>query len=415
MKLIFTWFGLSFLLLISACGSEDSQSESGQLDSLTGLDTSKALISEEDLNARMGMDLVPFLDGSAMGFADSAGNIVIAAQYEDVSTFRNGLATVRLNGKYGLINKAGKEILPPEYTSISDYACGVMWLGTEEGYFLINSEGKRVLPDTYENAFAFTASQDRIPIEKDGKIAFFDTDGNQITDHSYDRVGRYFEGVAPVLSLGGDDEGWGILDINGELIVPHIYRKLFPFKHGLGVASLVDANMHERYGVIDPNGEVVIPFVYGLISGTGSEGYFVARKYGEREAKTEMLTNKSLIIGHDGKVRAELDVRLWDEFSEGLVVAESKGKFGYVDTTGAVVIPFNFEWACPFQEGLAWAKGGEYYGFIDHSGQFVIPPKYVSNSEYVLMSKEGVLVSDPITKETFYLDPDGREYRNQNE
>lgn len=415
MKSFFPTYVVAFLFVISACNSEEGQHVAASLDSLTGLDTNHRLISDEDLNARTGMALVPFLDGSAMGFADSTGKVIIPAQYEDVSTFRNGLATVRLNGKYGLINKAGKEILAPEYNSISDYACGVMWLGTDEGYYLINQDGKRVLPDTYEKAFAFTASQDRLPIEKDGKIAFFDPQGNQVTDFDYDRVGRFFEGVAPVLSLGGDDEGWGIIDMKGELIVPHIYRKLFPFKHGLGVASLVDANMHERYGVINPAGEVVIPFIYGLISGTGSEGYFVARKYGEIEVKQERLTNKSLIVGHDGQVRATLDYRLWDEFSEGLVVAEKDEKFGFVDTTGQLVIPFDFDWVCPFREGLAWAKGDKHYGFIDHTGTFVIPPKYVSNSEYVLMSKEGVLVSDPITKETFYLDPAGREYRNTHE
>ncbi len=403
------------LLLFSACGSEDGDATNDQQEPLTGLDTTQPLISEADLNARAGMNLIPFLDGAAMGFADSAGNVVIPAQYEDVTTFRNGLAQVRLNGKLGLINKAGKEILPPEYNSISEYSCGVMWLGTDEGYVLMNGDGKQVLPDTYERAFAFTGSENRIPVEKDGKIGFFDPQGNQVTDFNYDRVGRFFDGIAPVLSLGGDDEGWGIINYDGELIVPHIYRKLYPFKYGLGVASLIDANQHERYGVINPNGEVVVPFIYGLISGTGAEGYFVARKYGEMEAKKEMLTNQSMILGRNGEVKATFDFRLWDEFSEGLIVAEKDGKFGYVDTTGKVVIPFQFEWACPFSEGVAWAKGDPHYGFIDRTGKFAIPPRYVSNSEYVVMSKEGVLVSDPVSKETFYLDPQGREYRKQNE
>ncbi len=415
MKSLFPACLIAFLLGISACSSEEANHAEPALDSLTGLDTTQVLISDADLNARAGMALVPFLDGAAMGFADSTGKVVIPAQYEDVSTFRNGLATVRLKGKYGLINKEGKEILAPQYNSISDYANGVMWLGTDEGYVLINQEGKRVLPDTYENAFAFTASQNRIPAEKDGKIAFFDPRGNFITDFEYDRVGRFFEGVAPVLKLNAEEEGWGLIDTSGQLIVPHLYRKLFPFQHGLGVASLVDANLHERYGVINTEGEVVVPFIYGLISGTGAEGYFVARKYGELEAKQELLTNSSIIIGHDGKVRATVDYHLWDEFSEGLVVAEQDGKFGFVNTSGELVIPCKFDWVCPFKEGLAWAKGDEYYGFIDRTGEFAIPPQYISNHEYVLMSKEGVMVSDPVTKETFYLDPKGREYRKNNE
>lgn len=40
-----------------------------------------------------------------------AGNIVI----EDATTFSEGLAAVKVNGKYGIIDKNGKEILPPIY------------------------------------------------------------------------------------------------------------------------------------------------------------------------------------------------------------------------------------------------------------------------------------------------------------
>jgi|GEM_PF-1761635 len=397
-------------LLFPACAGEETvENQEPAIDAVTGLDTNRVLISSEALEAQSKLGLIPFLEGAAMGFADSSGKVVIPAQYEEVSPFRNNLATVKVGGKYGLIDKLGNEILPPQYNSISAFASGVMWLGTEEGYYLINGEGKRVLPDAFDKAFAYSASEGRVPVEKEGKIAYFDTAGTQLTEFTFDRVGRFYQGVAPVLNIA--ENGWGILNKAGEMVVPPLYRKLFPFKNGLGVASLIDINQHERFGVINTQGEEVIPFVYGNISGTGAGGYFVARKYGELEAEQEMLTNKSIILDRTGKVVAELDMMLWDEFSEGLVVAEQDGKFGFVGTDGEVKIPFQFDWVCPFSEGLAWAKGDEYYGFIDHEGNFAIPPQYVSNQEYILMKKEGVLVADPETKEMFYLDPSGREYR----
>lgn len=396
-------------LLFPACAGEETVDHTPAIDAVTGLDTNQVLISTDVLAAQSKMGLIPFLDGAAMGFADSTGKVVIPAQYEEVSPFSNNLATVKVQGKYGLIDKLGNEILAPKYNSISTFASGVMWLGTEEGYFLINQDGKRVLPDAYGKAFAYSASEGRVPVEQDGKIAYFDTSGTQLTEFSFDRVGRFYKGVAPVLNIA--ENGWGILNKEGEMVTPPLYRKLFPFKHGLGVASLIDINQHERFGVVNTQGEEVIPFVYGNISGTGAEGFFVARRYGEIEADEEMLANKSIILDRDGNIKAELDVMLWDEFSEGLVVAEQDGKFGFVGTDGTVKIPLQFDWVCPFSEGLAWAKGEEYYGFINHQGEFAIPPKYVSNQEYILMQKEGVLVADPETKEMFYLDPSGREYR----
>jgi hypothetical protein len=67
-------------------------------------------------------------------------------------------------------------------------------------------------------------------------------------------------------------------------------------------------------------------------------------------------------------------------FSEGLApVAEAGGitsiLYGYTDIHGTVVIPFQFEQAEPFSEGLAAARKGK-WGFIDHSGAWKVNPEY---------------------------------------
>ena len=40
-------------------------------------------------------------------------------------------------------------------------------------------------------------------------------------------------------------------------------------------------------------------------------------------------------------------------FSEGLAVVKLKKKFGYIDTSGRLVVPLQFAGAAPFAEGLA--------------------------------------------------------------
>ena len=52
------------------------------------------------------------------------------------------------------------------------------------------------------------------------------------------------------------------------------------------------------------------------------------------------------------------------------------GKYGYIDTTGKVVIPCQYDDAWSFSEGLARVWKGEKTGFVDKNGKEVIPCEY---------------------------------------
>lgn len=53
-----------------------------------------------------------------------------------------------------------------------------------------------------------------------------------------------------------------------------------------------------------------------------------------------------------------------------------QGRWGFIDSAGAVVIAPRFACVQGFFEGLAPVREGEGYGYIDATGQFVIPPAY---------------------------------------
>jgi hypothetical protein len=50
-------------------------------------------------------------------------------------------------------------------------------------------------------------------------------------------------------------------------------------------------------------------------------------------------------------------------------------KWGYIDKTGRLIIPFQFDTADYFSEGLAAVGIGEKTGYIDKTGKFVVPPQ----------------------------------------
>lgn len=52
------------------------------------------------------------------------------------------------------------------------------------------------------------------------------------------------------------------------------------------------------------------------------------------------------------------------------------GLYGFIDSTGQVIIPPKYRSAGEFSEGLAPVRENGYYGYIDESGKYVITPQY---------------------------------------
>ena len=57
-------------------------------------------------------------------------------------------------------------------------------------------------------------------------------------------------------------------------------------------------------------------------------------------------------------------------------------KWGYIDKTGQIIIPFKFDGAHDFSEGLAAVNIEEKTGYIDKTGKFVIQPRFISGFSF---------------------------------
>ena len=64
------------------------------------------------------------------------------------------------------------------------------------------------------------------------------------------------------------------------------------------------------------------------------------------------------------------------EFSEDLACVEKDGKLGYIDRQGGVVIDFKFDSATSFSDGLASVTIGEKSGYIDKQGEEAVPLRF---------------------------------------
>ena len=89
------------------------------------------------------------------------------------------------------------------------------------------------------------------------------------------------------------------------------------------------------------------------------------------------------------------------QFSEGLACVEKDEKLGFIDTNGEIVIDYQFDSACSFSEGVAVATIDEKSGYIGKDGEWVIKPIYdiatsfVDGKAVVMLDKRwGVLSHD---------------------
>ena len=174
---------------------------------------------------------------------------------------------------------------------------------------------------------------------------------------------------------------WGYIDKQGHMVVPPRFNgEIGRFSEGLAWVQI-----DRDFGYIDTIGKVVVPPRYHY-TGDFSEGLAMVR------IGDNCHDGKCAYIDTTGKYVIEPDPQflVLQDFSEGLAPVFSigkklrwgpsgpRGKWGYVDRTGKLVIAARFDLAGAFSEGLACIKMNGKYGFIDRMGTIVIPPRFAA-------------------------------------
>ena len=144
---------------------------------------------------------------------------------------------------------------------------------------------------------------------------------------------------------------------NVEWAVEAIYDNVRPFSEGLAVVRLGD-----KWGFINADGSVAIPLSYDFVF-PFSEGLAVVSKGGQWVLEGYEDSGGVYRGGQWGfidKTGAEVIPLIYDRgtasFSEGLAVVVKDEKYGYIDKAGTVVLPLVYDYAGPFSEGLAFVS-----------------------------------------------------------
>ena len=147
----------------------------------------------------------------------------------------------------------------------------------------------------------------------------------------------------------------------------------------------------ELFGLLNPNGYYKSEFK--LVEDRDLVRFKENDKYGFKDK-------------HTGEVIVPcqwMDVSI--EFSCGLAwVLGFKGKFGFINKNGTMIIPCVWKWAFPFSEGMAHVQDNLYkWGYVDINGNLVIPCKW----DFVTEFRNGLAHVTDDKGKWFYIDKMG--------
>jgi len=258
----------------------------------------------------------PVSDSSQRRLAERV-NATSLIEFDKIFEYSEGLAAVKFDGAMGFIDELGSIAVTLKYENVGTF---------KEGLALVRL---------------------------DGKIGYIGKLGQLLVPMIYEQADYEFEdGLARVKMV---ESGWGFIDQSGKVIVSLIYDELEPYKGGLA-----KVRVGEFFGFVDKNGlEVVTPKFSEVKWSFDDQGVVMAKCGG-----TWWIVNSS------GKETGPLDYEYASGFSEGLCAVKRRGKWGFINKEGGLVIDCKYSDInlVGFRDGFVEMKVGRKSVFVDKKG-----------------------------------------------
>ena len=134
------------------------------------------------------------------GYIDRNGKIKIQPLYSSAEDFSEGLAAVKINGKWGYINKQGKIIIEPQFERANEFCEGMAAVKINGRYGFIDKTGNVVISPKYKFIpfGKFSGGFAIVNEAMKGKDNFIDTKGNYICKDNFDHILPFSEGLANI-------------------------------------------------------------------------------------------------------------------------------------------------------------------------------------------------------------------------
>lgn len=322
------------------------------------------------------------------GYINTEGTMVIEAIYDGANRFSEGLAAVSKNGRWGYIDKNGETVIAFQYESTYAFSEGLAVYSEGLYYGYIDKTGNKVTPAIYSEASSFSGGV--ACVKKDSSYGFLNQAGAAITEFSYGISAKASEGLIAVFSDAGlESLKTGYIDTDGRVVLEPTWYDARSFSQGL--AAVQAEAFTSPWNYIDKTGTVVIKGEWDEAEGFSQDravvhdktGYYfidlTGAKASNAYAKAFSFTAGGLarvavantvgwsfgFINSAGEEVIALKYSNARDYHNGAAAVAQNGDWAFVSADGTEMCDFLWDDAGDFTEdGIARVRNGEYYGFV---------------------------------------------------
>ena len=304
-------------------------------------------------------------NGPLHGLLRWDGKTIIACVYNDIDLNKfEGLFSVKRNGQKGLMSRAGEELVPCAFDD-----CGVidehfLWARKDKTYGIYSSEGEKVQPCKFNSFFIYEGKK-----KKEMSLSDF----GQLDRRQHPDLYAVVSGKVGTL----DSE-------NFTTKLPCAYDYLSDFATRMKITNgvrteqrLAVCRLNGKYGIVNSEGKQIQPMGFDELRKDVSDPS--SKELPDMGAARDLhvrIGDKWGILTANGEQLAEVKFDSVGVFHDGLAVVKAAERYGYIDRSGAIVIPIQWMAAYDFSEGLAALRvDKKHFQFINTAGTVVIKSK----------------------------------------
>ncbi len=339
-------------------------------------------------------ELVPVLDRGIYKFGYKEKDKIdwnLQPVYEKANNFKDNVAAVNNGDVFYFIDLHGKKVSPDfnEVQRITNHSyMPIIAQGTDGLFNLYDYRFQPILQDSYEYMeFVFVCRNNVVRFKKNGLYGIMDLSGNVLIPAAYKSLERadFYYGIGykrcdkdrisqmmlnDALFMAEDTSGkFGSVSIKNEVIVPFKYKNEYNLKYK-GAKSCyskiikpfvlsakkqaIEEQLNEVYAKVSKQNEemakvypTTLPKITKTIIKKTKQGYVFMKgkkQIGKTYQKIDEYSNFCIVKrnkkkGISDKLGSELveckydDINIWNE-KEGILMAESKGKYSLFATNG---------------------------------------------------------------------------------
>jgi len=397
------------------------------------------------IQSSFSQDLTPVIaDNGKYGFVNENNDTVIKCIYEYAEDFSNGLALIKSDVQYKLIDTSG---VLRELNEVSDK--GDIRYDLGEGHSglplivsvwkcsYIDVNGKVKLEVPYQDAYSFSNGKAKViegdnynfinkngvilgqwkelpdnyrPIKYNEKYGYINKNGKLALSYEYEQAKDFKDGYAQI----GNEQYWAIIDLEGKKISDW-YEKIHDFDGEIAIVEKLG-----NIGFINKKGKFVgkwyseiEPLEFGLYKVSKYEKYAIVNKSGNIVTqwydKVYKFNGRFLKVEKEGKFAylneiGGLIIGWYDQVGElenNTILVKNNNKYAYYNTKHQTTSEW-FDTLSTYSDGYAVAVQNGQYGFIDKQGIV----KIGFNFDFALNFNNGLAVVENNGK-VAYIDKKG--------